>query len=322
MGLRLLLAIALLLGGGRSVARADDKPWAAGVSADLQKKALSLYKEGNRFFELDQYREALVRFEAALAVWDHPAIRYNAAVSSIHLDKLEAAYEHLTQAMRFGAAPFSADIYKEAQNYEKLLAGQLGELEVSTKQERVEITLDGKPLLVGPDTATRRVRTGIHQVVATRPGYLTESRAVEVRQRPRATLVIELKKPAIARKLQRRWSRWKPWALVVGGGAVLGVGIGLYGVASDRFTTFDRRVTEFWDDPSTPANAPLPDDIRTIEDGANTMRAATISAFAVGGVLVAAGMTLAFMNTPRPGPIVVSPQAGGDRAGVVLSGQW
>jgi len=320
---RLLLLIALACG----VARAEDKPWAAGVSADQQKQALALYKEGNGFFELDQYREALVRYESALALWDHPGIRYNAAVSSIHLDKIEEAYEHLTQAMRFGAAPFSADIYKEAINYEKQLAGQLGEVEVKAAQPDVTVTLDGKPLLVGPRTVTRRVRAGSHQIVATRPSYLTESRAVEVRQRAKVEVVIELKKPAVAvaaaGPMKRRWARWKPWALVVGGALVSGVGIGLYSVASERYTAYDEAVEAHWARVMMmTAESELPADIRSKEDDARSMRAATISAFAVGGVMVATGITLAFMNTPRPSGVVVSPTAAPDRVGLVLSGRF
>ncbi len=124
------------------------------------------------------------------------------------------------------------------------------------------------------------------------------------------------------RPLQRRWSRWKPWALVAGGAVFAGVGVGLFGVTSDRYDTYDRAVADFRADSSNPPNAVLPENVRVLEDDARAMRAVTVSAFAVGGVMIATGITLAVMNTPRRPPVVVAPQAGLGKIGLVLSGQW
>src|SRR5690606_31593180 len=56
---------------------AAPKPWAAGVSAEDQAKALELYRQGNELFEQARYLDALAKYEVALAAWDHPSIRYN-----------------------------------------------------------------------------------------------------------------------------------------------------------------------------------------------------------------------------------------------------
>jgi len=119
---------------------------------------------------------------------------------------------------------------------------------------------------------------------------------------------------------QRRWSWWKPWALVAGGAVVAGVG--LFGVMNDRYDTYDRAVADFRADTSNPPGAMLPDNVRTLEDDARLMRAVTVSAFAVGGVMIATGITLVVMNRPRTPPIVVAPQARAGAVGLVLSGQW
>jgi len=322
VGGRLLLALVILLGCGLSVARAEDKPWAAGVSKDRQKQALALYTEGNGYFEQDLYPDALKRFEAALAVWDHPAIRYNAALSAMHLDRTEQALDHLIQALRFGAAPFTPEIYKEALNHQKQLGNQLGEIEVTTR-EPLEIRIDGQLVLEGAGTVSRRMKIGSHQIVATRPGYLTDTRTIALEPRGKASETFALKKPAVARRLVRRWPQWKPYAVALAGGVITaGAGLPLYFVTRGKFGDFDDAVVRFH--AMYPAGTPLGPDEQAIEDKAKGWRAATVSVFAVGGVVLATGVALVVMNQPRPGPLptTITPQLGSDRAGLVISGSW
>ena len=87
----------------------DDKPWAAGVSAENQKAALDLYNDGAKAFGDADYKDALATYTRALALWDHPAIRYNIAVCLINLDRPVEALDNLEHAMRFGAAPLGPD---------------------------------------------------------------------------------------------------------------------------------------------------------------------------------------------------------------------
>ena len=64
-----------------------ERPWAANVAEDAQKQAMQLFEEGNKLFEDSQHAAALAKYREALKVWDHPAIRYNAAVALINLDR-------------------------------------------------------------------------------------------------------------------------------------------------------------------------------------------------------------------------------------------
>lgn len=318
MGSRVFLVLAIVL--GVSVARAEDKPWAAGVSKDQQNQALALYTEGNGYFEQDLYADALKRFEAAIEVWDHPAIRYNAALSSMHLDRIEQAFEHLERALRFGAAPFSPDIYKEAVRHEKLLGNQLGEVDVRTSQP-LAVTLDGKPLLDGPGSITRLVRVGSHQLVATRAGYLTDTRTVDVQPRAKAEVTLELERPAVARRLVRRWKPWKPYAVLIGGVVVSAIGGVMYLETRGRFAAFDD-YAKLHD--LNHRGVMLPDWIQQREDNAKGWRAGTLSVLAVGGVVIATGIGLVVMNQPRASAptTTITPQLGSDRAGLVISGSW
>src|SRR5204862_5516188 len=86
----------------RGPADRGDRPWASGVSQDAQKQALVLFDEGNRLFENSEHAAALAKYREALKIWDHPAIRYNAAVALINLDQPLAAHDNLELALRYG----------------------------------------------------------------------------------------------------------------------------------------------------------------------------------------------------------------------------
>ena len=88
-------------------AETPERPWAIGVPESAQKTALALFEDGNRLFETSQHLPALAKYREALKVWDHPAIRYNAAVALIDLDQPLAANENLERALKYGAPPRS-----------------------------------------------------------------------------------------------------------------------------------------------------------------------------------------------------------------------
>ncbi len=60
-----------------SVARADDQPWAAGVTDQQKAEAKTHLDEGNALFLKKSYKEALEAYRLAIKSWDHPAIRFN-----------------------------------------------------------------------------------------------------------------------------------------------------------------------------------------------------------------------------------------------------
>lgn len=52
-----------------------NRPWAAGVSADQQHRALELFARANGRFAESDYVGALPLYRQALASWDHPAVQ-------------------------------------------------------------------------------------------------------------------------------------------------------------------------------------------------------------------------------------------------------
>jgi tetratricopeptide (TPR) repeat protein len=294
---------------------ADDKPWSAGVPADRQQQALALYKDGNQFFEQDQFKEALVRYEKALVLWDHPAIRYNAAICLINLDRPAEAYEHLIAAMRFGEAPLGADLYKQGQSYEKLLARQVATLEVRCSEPGAQVSLDGKSLFHGPDSARRYVpAVDAHQIVAAKPGYQTETRLIKLAPGKTTTLVIELRLLGTAKR------RVNPWFVVIGGAIVASASVPLWLGARSSYQAYDARVASAC--PGGCLDSDLPAAARALESHARLENALAIGALAVGSAGVVGGLALRYLTRPHRGAPTVVPAVGTDHLGLVISGRW
>src|SRR5580692_6960549 len=93
-----------------------------------------------------------------------------------NLDQPLEAGDDLELALKYGEDALGSDVYTQGLTYRKLLQGQLAELEVIHSQAGVVITLDGKPVVSGPGPgdATVRATPGPHQLVATKPGFLTQ----------------------------------------------------------------------------------------------------------------------------------------------------
>jgi hypothetical protein len=298
-------------------------PWAAGVSAAQQQQALALYDQGNKFFAADRYKEALEQYELALQAWDHPAIRYNAAVCLINLDRPVEAYEHLIAAMRYGAEPIGADHFAQAHTYQKALAGQVAELEVTCREPGAEVRIDGESFVVGPGVAKRRVRAGTHHVVATKPGYEASTQTIEVEavsvrgDRPNA-LVIELHPVAAAHRLVRRWESWKPWALVAAGAGLAGVGGGVVWLAYRDKHDYDAWVTSHCNAGNEfCAGTPVPS---SSLDRAKIENSIGITAIVLGGGAFVTGAVMAYLNQGHMA--VIAPAVDREHAGVVIVGKW
>jgi tetratricopeptide (TPR) repeat protein len=320
--LRLLVVFVCLLAA--APARADDRPWAAGVTPENQQAALPLFEAGNALFTDSQYAAALVRYREALKLWDHPAIRYNAAVSLINLDQPLPALAHLESALAHGEAPLGPENYRQALLYKKLLAAQVAELEVSCAEPNAEVMLDGETLFRGPGHVVRRLRPGTHQLTARKPGFLTETRALDL---PAGRLTREALKlqaiGALPMREVRRWPVWQPWA-VVGGGALLGLaGLPFLLEADSNFETFDAEVARVC--PTGCTEAELPPAAGDARDRAEVQNAVAVTLFAVGGATAATGIVLVILNQPRLEPdrartkVSVVPQVTPKSAGIAAS---
>jgi hypothetical protein len=274
------------------------RPWAEGVTPEQQTEALRIFKEGNALFAESQHAAALAKYRDALKVWDHPAIRYNTAVALINLDQPLAADAELDSALRFGESALGGDTYKQALLYKKLLSGQLADLAVSCDEAGAEVMLDGQQLFVAPGQKAVRLLPGPHSLVARKPGYLTETRALMLppgRRSDEKMAMVSL--ASLPTRTVRRWKPWKPWALFGAGVVVALVGVPLMVDAKHNFDSFDAEVARSC--PNGCAPGMLPSTTIDARNRGSAENAAAIGMFAVGGAMAVAGSVLLILNTPH-----------------------
>jgi tetratricopeptide (TPR) repeat protein len=290
----------------------DEKPWAAGVTPENQKAAIDLYNEGAKAFADGDYKDAIATYTRGLALWDHPALRYNIAVCLINLDRPVEALDNLERAMRFGPAPLGPDLWRQAQLNQKLLAARVAEIQVEA-EPGASVSLDGKPL----DGPSQRVLTGDHQIVVEKPKYQTETRAIRLNPGDHVTIKIELKPVAVARTLHRRWSRWLPWSVLGGGVVVAAIGAPVYLAASSSLDKYDAAVGT--DCPhGCIEGTPAAQRVMDLKSHADSQETAAISLFVAGGAIAATGFVMVILNQPR----LVTPVIGTDHVGLAIAGRF
>jgi tetratricopeptide (TPR) repeat protein len=272
-----------------------DRPWANGVPDAAQRRALVLFEAGNKLFENSEHAAALAMYRQALSVWDHPAIRYNAAVALINLDQPLAANENLELALRYGDAPFSPATYQQALTYRKLVRGQTAELRVTCAEESAEVTLDGQVLFVSPGEATRWLAPGPHQLVARKEGFLVETRLLNLLPGKPAEQSVSLHPVP---KMVRRWPTWKPWAVLGTGAALALAGVPMILEAKKNIDGFDREVARNCP-AGCSADAPELAAAHHLRDRSHLESVMAVSLFAVGGALLAGGAAMLVSNQPR-----------------------
>ena len=280
-----------------SAAPADARPWAAGVSAERQAGARSHFDEGNRAFEASRYGDALASYREALALWGHPMIHFNMAVCFIHLDQPAAAYEHLSRALSHGVAPLGDALHSQGLTYAKLLIGRLAQVRISCEQPGVDVRLDGRLLFTCPGSAIHVVLPGVHQIVAKKPGHLTDVRDLDLAPGRIQVESIALV-PGDGRPLARRWRTWMPWAVVGSGVAVAAIGVGMRRMSVNSYGAYDREFADAC--PAGCVQEEIPDPVRATGRRARLENGIAVGSFAAGAALVSAGGVLLFLNQPRP----------------------
>jgi hypothetical protein len=299
-------------------------PWTVGVSEAEQAIALELYSQGNIEFQAGRLIQALTKYREALTHWAHPAIHFNLAVCLINLDQPLEAKHQLELAMRYGEAPLGRDMYLQGITHRHSLDGQIARVEISCAEPGTTITLDGAFLFTAPGSVERLVLPGKHQIVGTKPGYMTATETIELlpaRLTKHDVRLIALKSVT---RLVRRWPVWKPW-LVVGSGASIATLGGLaYGIAKHRFNSYDADVTMHCPRGCDASMTAALQGLESNKDSGNRWQAAAFSLFAVGGAVAITGAIGLYLNQQRPETSSVTPAISATPGGatVAVSSTW
>ena len=268
------------------------RPWAVGVSAKDQAKALAIFKSGNQHLSKLRFSDAVEAYRKALKHWEHPVIHYYLTTAFIRLSKPLEAYEAIGKALQYDSAPLNPEQYEQALNYQALLRNQVAHIEIASRQPGTSVLLDGKPYLTGPGSVRKAILPGHHQIVATRKGH--EKVADRVLLLPGKSKRVQLKlfTSAELTKKSRYWPAWKPWALAGGGVALASVGGLWHWRAKVNIDEFDH--DEF------PKVCPggCADHDGSLRR-AHWLQGIGLGHYTVGGAALAAGLILGYINRPR-----------------------
>jgi hypothetical protein len=272
------------------------------VLADEDQQAQALLDEGTRQFTEDaDYEGARASFEESYRIkpsWkalNGVALTYQE--EGRFLDALETYERLLTE---FGASLTDAQratVSKRTAELEK----RIGVLAIDARQTGVRIIVDGREQGTGPLAKEVRVLPGAHLVVATLEHHEPYARTIEVGAGKRADVAIDLAPEKVRVVVQhhharfaRRFSRWVPWSVGIGGAAVVLAGGVLTGLASSDFSSFDDRVKQ--QSGAMPQAVMIDDSLRRRGE---LERSISIACYAVGGAALAAGVVMEILNQPR-----------------------
>ena len=280
-----------------------------------------------------KHKDALEKYQAAVAAWDHPAIRFNIVRCLILIDRPVEASENLALALKYGAEPLEDQVYREALSYQKLLANQIADVEIVCTEPGAKVSLDGVPLMNCPGKEKRRVAPGQHGVVAVKDGYLTKQMEIVVVGGKVEAVDIAMVPLASAAKLVHRWPGWIPWLVFGGGLAVAGVGGLIEWDASQAMSDYDKRVANSCAIVGCTAEMLEAEGLTDLKHSAEMRDKIGISVAAIGAASAVAGVVMLVMNrgqtvydnsVERRGPggtlVDVSPRHGGGM--VTLSGRF
>ncbi|HEY4177332.1 MAG TPA: hypothetical protein VGM90_10885 [Kofleriaceae bacterium] len=292
-----LFVIALAVCAAPSLAHADTQPWSVGVSEAQKATAQKLLEAGNALFLERNYVDALEKYKAAVAAWDHPAIRFNLVRCYVQLGKNVDAAQNLELALKYGNAPLEENVYTEALAYQKLLGGRIATIEATCAQEGVKLTLDGQALAECPATKTTQLEPGTHQLVGVKQGYLTRTLEVFAFGGKSQSVTVALEPLTTAARIEHRWPQWLPWVVFGGGLAVAGIG-GLVDLnAAGKADDYDRAVAQKC--PMSACNPAVLGSDADLKNQAETRRNIAYGLFAAGGAITIGGAVMLYMNRGR-----------------------
>jgi hypothetical protein len=293
----------------------EENVWSHGVPEAERRAAEVLFLEGNKLLRESLTLLAVSKYREALTHWNHPNIHFNLAIALMSMDQPVETYEHLQQATRYGAHPLAEERYHHARNYLVLLEKQLARVQIRCDVSDGYVELDGHQLFATPGEWNGLVRAGRHTLVARRDGYVTNQSVRVFEGGQTLSIALELKTIDELTVTTRRWSAWKPWLVVVGGGAVLAGGAVLTTQGNQKIGDYEKAVRECT--PDSPCSREEGEAFRKTRSEGQKLQRIGVAGYAAGAAVLLTGATLVFMNrgqshvrTYDSGETVAPPPAG------------
>jgi len=289
-----LAALGLVLGlptAHAEVTRTGSEPWYRQASAEARQRAESLFAQAVAKHQQFLRGDALALYEQALAQWDNPDIQWNLALVLEDLGQYLRAHQELEGALRWEASLGAERLREVRERMRALEMQRLARIATAREEPGAEIKLDGEPWLPRAGRRSALVLPGEHYLAASKPGYFTVTRPVYVKAGQAARVALPMDEDRLLET--RRWTVWKPWAVVGAGIAVAAVGAAL-----ERRSFADREAAATKERARCQGPACEPSRM-DIYDRADVEHRLAIGAFAASGAALAAGLALAWRNQPR-----------------------
>lgn len=293
---------------GRAIARdnaptapsksSNANPWNEGVPAAQREEAQAIFEKGNYHFERSGYSKALAEYRKAIALWDHPAIRYNIAICLMQLDQPIEAMEHLKKSLSYGEKPLGRRLFSEGQLHQKNLSARLSVVNISTTEVGARVTLDGEEIFTGPGNTQRTVLVKKHQIVASKEGMLTLTRDFVPEGGEDLKIKLKLVPLSDNTVLVRRWDTWKPWAVMGGGVVASAAGGAFYLLSTRNLDAYDNGVIAACPN-GCAIDSPEHQGLVGKRDSGELQNKFMIGSLVAGGLAVSTGLVLVFLNRPR-----------------------
>lgn len=285
------------------------RPWAVGVSPDAQARARALFVEGTDFLLRSLEEQAIAKYDEALKHWNHPGVHYNYAVALSTQDRALETRQHLLEALRYGDnGPLDKLEAEQARRYLKLVEGSLALIDIHTEQPGVLVSLNGQVLFTGPGQFHKFVAPDEYLVTATKSGYIAQQKHIAFLPGRTNQVAIHLYSEQDLTRYRRRWPTWGPITLTaVGGLAALGGGAAWL-LADQNYKEYDSAVTGACPTGCN-ANDSALTDLESTRQTADRYDALTMPLLVGGGVALAAGVVLLYLN--RAEPYQITPKEAG-----------
>lgn len=218
------------------------------TSAEDRERARKLFTAGNKAFEQRQVDRSLKLYEQAYAIWPHPRVLFNKAVSLGFLGRPLESARAFKEVLEYGPDPITQLRYKQAAERYLELMGQLASLVVNCTDVGAKLYVNGEPIGEAPMSKKVTLGPGTHMITANLGGKVPYS--AQVRLGPgelkRVTVSLQAFSDVVRYRMVSRYHWAWPTAVSSVAAAALGVGLGLLMKGRSDVGTVQQAMDDFY----------------------------------------------------------------------------
>jgi hypothetical protein len=158
----------------------------------VRHEAASRFKKGIELFTDGDYQAALIEFQRAYDLVPSYSVLYNIGQVQYQLQDYAGALSTLERYLAEGGRRVPAARRRDVEKDIQKLQGRISQVEISINVPGAELAVDDVPVGKGPFTKPVTVSAGRRKITASKEGYATQSRFVDLASNDRTKLTFEL----------------------------------------------------------------------------------------------------------------------------------